>query len=338
MLARGLRRARARACRSPRRRRRSATTSARPARSRRWRRCSASPQGVVHPTPAARATDRRSGARRRPRPRRAAPAARSAIRPVDQPRVRRRQRGDRLRTRRILRDVGTHRARRHGRARSRSPERARRVGGGPDYRPRSRRSVRNRPRGVSRRPTSREPSSSRSTAPPAFHRGRRRALRAPRSGDDLAPLLPAGAGRRMSPPARFAVAAARLALADAGLAGPTSTTRAPGSSSAPRSARPGSPSSCSARSSRQGPEAASPALFTESVANASAAQVALALERARPERDAHPARGERPGGARRRAALDPQRPRRPRRSSAWSKRCADPARGARPIRRAGAAP
>lgn len=94
---------------------------------------------------------------------------------------------------------------------------------------------------------------------------------------DLTALLPPGAMRRMSPPARFGVAAARLALADAGLA--------PGADTADCGIVTGTawgPAWVTEQLLSQillhGPDAASPALFTESVANASAAQMALALK------------------------------------------------------------
>ena len=93
---------------------------------------------------------------------------------------------------------------------------------------------------------------------------------------ELAPWLPAGMARRRSPPSRLAVAAARMALADAGLPpddadgdGPTATVLATAFG----------PSSHTEKFYRQvlteGPEAASPALFTECVANAPAAQIAI---------------------------------------------------------------
>jgi 3-oxoacyl-[acyl-carrier-protein] synthase II len=111
-----------------------------------------------------------------------------------------------------------------------------------------------------------------------YHRahGARRALLA--SGVDLAAWLPANQARRMSTPARFAVAAARLALADAGLAGLTAeehlrTAVVVGTAFGPAAVT----EQLLAQILHQGPEAASPALFTESVASASAAQVALAF-------------------------------------------------------------
>lgn len=96
---------------------------------------------------------------------------------------------------------------------------------------------------------------------------------------ELATALPPAAARRMSPPSRLAVAAARLALADAG-ADATSL----GGRTAVFLATEYGPSSYTERILEQaigeGPASVSPALFTESVANAPAAQVAL-LQRAR---------------------------------------------------------
>ncbi len=91
----------------------------------------------------------------------------------------------------------------------------------------------------------------------------------------LGPWLPAAAARRMSPPSRFAAAAARMALADAGL------SEAPEElleSAAVVLATSYGPSSVTEELLDQilldGPDQASPALFAESVANAPAAQVA----------------------------------------------------------------
>lgn len=112
----------------------------------------------------------------------------------------------------------------------------------------------------------------------------------------LAPwLLPAEA-RRMSPPSKLAVAAARQALAMAGLASPDGrVAAAPGGRSA-ESADPAEaagstavmlansfgPSSFTEHLMRQilleNPEAASPFYFTECVANAPAAQIAIAAQ------------------------------------------------------------
>jgi 3-oxoacyl-[acyl-carrier-protein] synthase II len=94
------------------------------------------------------------------------------------------------------------------------------------------------------------------------------------TGLDLGGLLPPAAARRMSPPARLACAAAKLALAEAGLDDPAlhlHTAIVVGTAFGP--------SSVTEALLRQilhaGPEQASPALFTESVASASASQAAL---------------------------------------------------------------
>ncbi len=98
------------------------------------------------------------------------------------------------------------------------------------------------------------------------------------TGLDLQPLLPPGALRRMSPPARFAVAAARLALTDAGL---DELPRAAFARTAVVAGTAFGPPWVTEQLLRQiftlGPDAASPALFTESVASAAASQVALAF-------------------------------------------------------------
>jgi len=109
-----------------------------------------------------------------------------------------------------------------------------------------------------------------------FHRpgGARRALLTPVA--DLAPWLPAAEARRMGPPSRLAVAAARMALAEAGL--DAAQLAGPGTAVVVSTAF--GPCSFSEALLRQvlrdGPEAASPYLFTESVANAPAAQIAIA--------------------------------------------------------------
>ncbi len=91
----------------------------------------------------------------------------------------------------------------------------------------------------------------------------------------LAPWLPAGAGRRMSAPSRFGVAAARMAFADAGLEPPANALTGCVLASA------FGPTSFTEKLLRQilvdGPEMASPYFFTECVANAPAAQAAIAI-------------------------------------------------------------
>jgi len=94
---------------------------------------------------------------------------------------------------------------------------------------------------------------------------------------DLTAWLPAAAARRMGRPSRFAVAAARMAIVDAGIdlaASPPALTAVAMATTF------GAASSTEAllREMREaGPEAASPFQFTECVANAPAAQVALSL-------------------------------------------------------------
>lgn len=93
---------------------------------------------------------------------------------------------------------------------------------------------------------------------------------------DLAAWVPPLEARRMSPPSKLALAAARMALGCAGLEGaPTEE------STAVVVATSFGPSSYSEGLLKQilfeGPESTSPSLFTESVANAPAAQIAIAL-------------------------------------------------------------
>lgn len=110
-----------------------------------------------------------------------------------------------------------------------------------------------------------------------YHRvgGARRALLVEPS--TYVPWLAAAQARRMSPPSRYAVAALRLALADAGLAeddpGFASTAIVMGTAFGPAQVT----EQLLDAILHRGPEAASPALFTESVANAPAAQMALAV-------------------------------------------------------------
>lgn len=96
------------------------------------------------------------------------------------------------------------------------------------------------------------------------------------TGADLAAWVPPALGRRMSPPSKLAVAAARMAVAEAGgnggEAGLTEVVLATAFG----------PASFTERLLRsilaEGPETASPFLFTECVANAPAAQVAIACQ------------------------------------------------------------
>jgi len=111
--------------------------------------------------------------------------------------------------------------------------------------------------------------------PEGYHRAGGARLAALVGAPDLGPWLPAGAGRRMSPPSRFAVAAARMALRPAGDEGERA-----GTETAVFLSTAFGPASFSEKLYRSiltdGPETASPFLFTECVANAPAAQVAIA--------------------------------------------------------------
>ncbi len=112
---------------------------------------------------------------------------------------------------------------------------------------------------------------------PAGWRRSRSARRAALVGpQDLGEWISPGAARRMSPPSRFGVAAAKLALADAGLDAGT----LPGTTACVLATSFG-PTTFTERLLRQilleGAEAASPSLFTECVANAPAAQIAIAV-------------------------------------------------------------
>ncbi|MBV8201339.1 MAG: hypothetical protein JOZ15_12015 [Acidobacteria bacterium] len=109
-----------------------------------------------------------------------------------------------------------------------------------------------------------------------FHRpaGARRALLTPMAS--LAPWVPPAEARRMGPPSRLAVAATRMALAECGL--DPALLAGPGTAVVLSTAF--GPTSFSEALLRQvlldSPESASPYLFTESVANAPAAQIAIA--------------------------------------------------------------
>ena len=95
---------------------------------------------------------------------------------------------------------------------------------------------------------------------------------------DLTAWVPAAAGRRMSPPSKLAVAAARMALAEAGLG--TAGEGAPDHATEVVLSTAFGPASFTERLLQglvsDGPESTSPFLFTECVANAPAAQVAIA--------------------------------------------------------------
>lgn len=109
-----------------------------------------------------------------------------------------------------------------------------------------------------------------------YHRpgGARLAALADLSG--LGALLPPALSRRMSPPARMAVAAMQLALRDAGIgegADHATTGIVTGTAFGPAWVT----EQLLKQIFTQGPDQASPALFTESVASASAAQMALSI-------------------------------------------------------------
>ena len=96
----------------------------------------------------------------------------------------------------------------------------------------------------------------------------------------LGDLLSPGEARRMSPPSKLAVAAARQALRCAGLEDSRTGTDEHGTAVVIATAF--GPSTNTEGLLKQilceGPESASPSLFTESVANAPAAQIAIALK------------------------------------------------------------
>jgi 3-oxoacyl-[acyl-carrier-protein] synthase II len=105
--------------------------------------------------------------------------------------------------------------------------------------------------------------------------GARRALLTPAAA--LAPWLRPAEARRMSQQSRLAVAAARMAVAELGL--PPELLAGPGTAVVMATAF-GPSSVCDALLHQillEGPESASPYLFTESVANAPAAQIAIAF-------------------------------------------------------------
>jgi len=94
---------------------------------------------------------------------------------------------------------------------------------------------------------------------------------------DLGTWLPAAAARRMGRPSRFAVAAARMAIADAGIDLPASHPSLTAVAMATTFGASSSTETLLKEIRDEGPEAASPFQFTECVANAPTAQVALSL-------------------------------------------------------------
>lgn len=109
-----------------------------------------------------------------------------------------------------------------------------------------------------------------------YHRrgGARRAALA--SAVDLGALVPPALARRMSTPSRFAVAAVRLALAEAGIAEGDPAFADTGVVMATAFGPASFTEQLLDAILHRGPQEASPALFTESVASAAASQVALA--------------------------------------------------------------
>jgi 3-oxoacyl-(acyl-carrier-protein) synthase len=102
-------------------------------------------------------------------------------------------------------------------------------------------------------------------------------------GWDLSRWVPPREGRRMSPPSKLAVAVARMALTDAGIAGIAGIAGAPGTFELTEAAvvistafGPASHTEGLLKQILDSPESASPFLFTESVANAPAAQIGIA--------------------------------------------------------------
>ncbi|MCP3961190.1 MAG: hypothetical protein GY719_25365 [bacterium] len=110
-----------------------------------------------------------------------------------------------------------------------------------------------------------------------YHRREGSRLAALTAGLDLSPWLSRVAARRMSLPSKLAVAAARMALEDAGLETGEEDDESP---TAVVVSNPHGPTALLegilGQYYGEGPLAVSPALFTESVANAPAAQVAIA--------------------------------------------------------------
>jgi 3-oxoacyl-[acyl-carrier-protein] synthase II len=107
-----------------------------------------------------------------------------------------------------------------------------------------------------------------------YHRSGGARLACLAHGVSLAPWLAPAEARRMSPPSKLAVAAARMALAEAGAAdeGEESTAVVLATTFGPSSYTEGMLKQIFLDS----PESVSPFLFTESVANAAAAQVGIA--------------------------------------------------------------
>jgi 3-oxoacyl-[acyl-carrier-protein] synthase II len=107
-----------------------------------------------------------------------------------------------------------------------------------------------------------------------YHRAESARLAVLCGGADLTTWVSPAIGRRMSPPSKFAVAAARMALSDADLLGAVA-----GSGTAVMMSNALGTTDCTERLLRtaflEGPAAVSPFTFAESVSNAAAAQIAI---------------------------------------------------------------
>lgn len=113
--------------------------------------------------------------------------------------------------------------------------------------------------------------------PDGYHRRGGARLAGLASGHDFSPWLSRGAARRMSQPSKLAVVAARMAMAEAGLEPGLELDGKPTAMVFSNALGPSAfTEKILTQIRRSGPLAVSPALFTESVANAPAAQVALA--------------------------------------------------------------
>lgn len=108
----------------------------------------------------------------------------------------------------------------------------------------------------------------------AYHRAGSATLGVSSSGVDLSPWVPAAASRRMGRPSRFAAAAARMALLDAGDLSVDDATTAVVMATAFGAIE--ATEQLLRVNRREGPAMVSPFGFTESVANAAAAHIAMA--------------------------------------------------------------
>ncbi len=108
-----------------------------------------------------------------------------------------------------------------------------------------------------------------------FHRAEGSRLAASVGGLDLSPWVPRAKARRMSGPSKLAVAAARMAIEEAGLTRANDEWENAGVFLATTFGPADFTERLFRTISTDGPEAASPMLFTESVANAPTAQIAI---------------------------------------------------------------